>query len=64
MQLAVDVQIPEVLGGNGGEAIYIDTEGSFMVSIVLSIASLRQCCVTGGVCCFCDVAGAASGPDL
>jgi RAD51-like protein 2 len=32
IQLAVDVQIPELFGGNGGEAIYIDTEGSFMVS--------------------------------
>lgn len=31
MQLAVNVQIPEIFGGNGGEAIYIDTEGGFMV---------------------------------
>ena len=31
MQLAIDVQIPEMFGGNGAEAIYIDTEGSFMV---------------------------------
>lgn len=26
----MDAQIPECLGGSGGEAIYIDTEGSFM----------------------------------
>lgn len=31
MQLSVTAQIPEVFGGNGGEAVYIDTEGSFMV---------------------------------
>jgi RAD51-like protein 2 len=31
IQLAVNVQIPEMFGGNGGEAIFIDTEGSFMV---------------------------------
>jgi len=24
------VQIPEVFNGNGGEAVYIDTEGSFL----------------------------------
>lgn len=34
MQLVIDVQIPEVLGGNGAEAIYVDTEGSFMVRII------------------------------
>ena len=34
MQLAIDVQIPEMFGGNGAEAIYIDTEGSFMVSLM------------------------------
>ena len=32
IQLAVNVQIPEIFGGNGGEAIYIDTEGGFMVT--------------------------------
>jgi hypothetical protein len=31
MQLALDAQIPEIFGGGGGETIYIDTEGSFMV---------------------------------
>merc|ERR1719460_2980811 len=31
MQLALDVQIPVAFGGLGGRAVYIDTEGSFMV---------------------------------
>ena len=31
IQISLDVQIPEVFTGNGGESIYIDTEGSFMV---------------------------------
>ena len=30
MQLACTVQIPKILGGTGGQAVYIDTEGSFM----------------------------------
>ncbi|XP_072163522.1 DNA repair protein RAD51 homolog 3-like isoform X1 [Diadema setosum] len=30
IQLSVDAQIPVCLGGAGGEAIYIDTEGSFI----------------------------------
>ena len=34
MQLALDVQIPELFGGNGAEAVYIDTEGSLVVSDV------------------------------
>lgn len=38
LQLAVDVQIPEYLGGVGGEAIYIDTEGSFVVERAAEIA--------------------------
>ncbi|XP_030041986.1 DNA repair protein RAD51 homolog 3 isoform X1 [Microcaecilia unicolor] len=38
IQLAVDVQIPECFGGIAGEAIYIDTEGSFMVDRVVNIA--------------------------
>lgn len=32
MQLCVNVQIPELLGGLQGKAIYIDTEGSFVKS--------------------------------
>lgn len=39
MQLSVDVQIPECFGGVEGEAVYIDTEGSFMVERVVDIAS-------------------------
>ncbi|CAL5211093.1 unnamed protein product [Lathyrus oleraceus] len=38
IQLAVNVQIPLDYGGLGGKAIYIDTEGSFMVERVLQIA--------------------------
>ncbi|XP_027630047.1 DNA repair protein RAD51 homolog 3 isoform X3 [Tupaia chinensis] len=39
MQLAVDVQIPECFGGVAGEAIFIDTEGSFMVDRVVDLAT-------------------------
>ncbi|GAV78650.1 Rad51 domain-containing protein [Cephalotus follicularis] len=38
IQLAVNVQIPLDFGGLGGKAIYIDTEGSFMVERALQIA--------------------------
>lgn len=31
MQFALDVQIPELFGGNGAETVYIDTEGSLVV---------------------------------
>ncbi|GMP93817.1 hypothetical protein CsSME_00043503 [Camellia sinensis var. sinensis] len=36
--LAVNIQIPFDCGGLGGKAIYIDTEGSFMVEHALQIA--------------------------
>ncbi|XP_036694056.1 DNA repair protein RAD51 homolog 3 [Balaenoptera musculus] len=39
MQLAVDVQIPECFGGVEGEAVFIDTEGSFMVDRVVDLAN-------------------------
>lgn len=39
MQLAVDVQIPECFGGVAGEAVFIDTEGSFMVDRVVDMAT-------------------------
>jgi RecA/RadA recombinase len=39
IQLTVDVSIPEPLGGVGGEAVYIDTEGSFVVERVAEIAT-------------------------
>ncbi|KDP28770.1 hypothetical protein JCGZ_14541 [Jatropha curcas] len=38
IQLAVNVQIPPYCGGLGGQAIYIDTEGSFMVERALQVA--------------------------
>jgi RAD51-like protein 2 len=39
MQLAVNAQIPAEFGGCAGGAIYIDTEGSFMVDRVEQIAN-------------------------
>ncbi|KAF5833892.1 DNA repair protein RAD51 3 [Dunaliella salina] len=39
MQLAVDAQIPTEFYGMGGGAVYIDTEGSFMVDRVVDIAA-------------------------
>ncbi|XP_048375306.1 DNA repair protein RAD51 homolog 3 isoform X2 [Sphaerodactylus townsendi] len=39
MQLVVDVQFPECFGGLAGEAVFIDTEGSFMVDRVVDLAS-------------------------
>nr|AXI69345.1 DNA repair protein RAD51 [Cepaea nemoralis] len=38
MQLAVDTHIPESLGGLGGEAIYVDTEGGFVIDRMVDIA--------------------------
>jgi len=38
MQLAVDVQIPVCFGGLGGKALYVDTEGSFLVQRVADMA--------------------------
>ncbi|CAN8318560.1 unnamed protein product [Cochlearia groenlandica] len=38
IQLSVNVQIPREFGGLGGKAVYIDTEGSFMVERALQIA--------------------------
>lgn len=45
MQLAVDVQIPEAFGGLGGEAIYIDTEGSFIIQRFedIAMAAIEHC---------------------
>eukprot|EP01031_Cornospumella_fuschlensis_P024737 gene24737-29892_t len=39
MQLALNVQIPEIYGGVAGEALYIDTEGSFMPERLAEMAS-------------------------
>lgn len=41
MQLSLNVQIPEELGGLGGQALYIDTEGSF--STVRAPARSKLC---------------------
>lgn len=38
IQLAINVQIPANYGGLGGKAVYIDTEGSFMVERALQLA--------------------------
>ena len=40
MQLVLDVQVPEILGGVGGDAIYIDTEGSFLIDRVVNMATV------------------------
>ena len=39
MQIAVDVQIPSVFKGVGGQALYIDTEGSFMAERLAQMAA-------------------------
>ncbi|XP_072446098.1 DNA repair protein RAD51 homolog 3 [Chiloscyllium punctatum] len=39
IQLVVDAQIPECFGGLGGESVYIDTEGSFIVDRAMDIAA-------------------------
>jgi RecA/RadA recombinase len=38
IQIALDAQIPAAFNGNAGEAVYIDTEGSFMVERAAEIA--------------------------
>jgi len=45
MQLSVDVQIPQRFGGNDGHAVYIDSEGSFVVERLVDIAqaAVRHC---------------------
>lgn len=45
LQLAVDVQVPPCFGGVGGQAVYIDTEGSFLLQRVVDIAAaaVRHC---------------------
>ncbi|XP_068197306.1 DNA repair protein RAD51 homolog 3 [Antennarius striatus] len=39
LQLAVDVQVPPCFGGVGGQVVYIDTEGSFVLQRVIDIAT-------------------------
>ncbi|KAG8003074.1 DNA repair protein RAD51-like protein 3 [Nibea albiflora] len=45
LQLAVDVQVPQCFGGVGGQVVYIDTEGGFMLQRVVDIATaaVRHC---------------------
>ncbi|XP_077462903.1 DNA repair protein RAD51 homolog 3 [Stigmatopora argus] len=45
LQLAVDAQVPPCFGGLGGQVLFIDTEGSFMVQRVVDLASaaVRHC---------------------
>ncbi|XP_073326450.1 DNA repair protein RAD51 homolog 3 [Pagrus major] len=45
LQLAVDVQVPPCFGGVGGQVVYIDTEGSFLLQRVVDIATagVRHC---------------------
>ncbi|KAJ3178499.1 DNA repair protein rad51c [Geranomyces variabilis] len=42
MQFCVNVQIPSAAGGVDGEAVFIDTEGSFIVDRVVEIASATR----------------------
>ena len=37
--MAVDTQIPECLGGLGGDVVFIDTEGSFIVDRLVDVAT-------------------------
>ncbi|XP_019716318.1 DNA repair protein RAD51 homolog 3 [Hippocampus comes] len=45
LQLAVDVQVPPCFGGLGGQVVFIDTEGSFVVqrAVDLATAAVRHC---------------------
>ncbi|XP_071790472.1 DNA repair protein RAD51 homolog 3-like [Asterias amurensis] len=45
IQLAVDVQIPQFFGGVEGEAIYVDTEGSFIPQRAadMAVAMVEHC---------------------
>ncbi|XP_035512200.1 DNA repair protein RAD51 homolog 3-like [Morone saxatilis] len=45
LQLAVDVQVPQCFGGVGGQVVYIDTEGGFLLQRVVDIATaaVRHC---------------------
>ncbi|KAI8590725.1 RecA bacterial DNA recombination protein [Geranomyces variabilis] len=42
MQLSVNVQIPTAAGGVHGEAVFVDTEGSFIVDRVVEIANATR----------------------
>ncbi|XP_074537696.1 DNA repair protein RAD51 homolog 3 [Halichoeres trimaculatus] len=38
-QLAVDVQVPPCFGGLGGQVVFIDTEGSFLLQRIVDVAA-------------------------
>ncbi|XP_023675267.1 DNA repair protein RAD51 homolog 3 [Paramormyrops kingsleyae] len=50
IQLTVDVQIPACFGGLGGQAVFVDTEGSFMVQRVEDVAkaAVEHCSLLAG----------------
>lgn len=39
LQVAVDVQVPPCFGGVGGQVVYIDTEGSFVLQRAVDVAT-------------------------
>ncbi|XP_042338185.1 DNA repair protein RAD51 homolog 3, partial [Plectropomus leopardus] len=45
LQLAVDVQVPLCFGGVGGQAVVVDTEGSFLLQRLVDVgaAAVRHC---------------------
>ncbi|KAK5873236.1 hypothetical protein PBY51_018298 [Eleginops maclovinus] len=45
LQLAVDVQVPVCFGGLGGQAVFVDTEGSFLLQRVQDFAgaAVKHC---------------------
>ncbi|XP_056130902.1 DNA repair protein RAD51 homolog 3 [Lampris incognitus] len=45
LQLAIDVQIPTCFGGLGGQVVFLDTEGSFIVQrlVDLAQAAVQHC---------------------
>uniref|UniRef100_A0A3B5MLG4 DNA repair protein RAD51 homolog 3 n=1 Tax=Xiphophorus couchianus TaxID=32473 RepID=A0A3B5MLG4_9TELE len=45
LQLAVDVQVPAVFGGLGGQVLFVDTEGGFQVQRLVDLAgaAVRHC---------------------
>ncbi len=47
MQLAVDVSIPTIFGGLGGQCVYIDTEGSFSAERVYDMVKVSYLNIIG-----------------
>ncbi|XP_047443374.1 DNA repair protein RAD51 homolog 3 isoform X2 [Mugil cephalus] len=45
LQLAVDVQVPQCFGGVEGQAVYVDTEGGFVLQRLVDVATaaVRHC---------------------